>query len=139
MHNTFKLNHCCIQRKHGRLVDEILIYTIVHLLKWPFPKYFHRGFSSMPVMFSSVFYPDVSIFHCLSNKGSCVGKCFPFIPHKVLSLKNYVVNCINLMFYVYAYSKEYSQNFMNHSFSLFRLLKSYLGKHLEYKNHDFCF
>lgn len=41
------------------------------------------------------------------------------------------------MFYVYAYSKEYSQNFMD--FSLFRLLKSYLGKHLEYKTYDFCF
>lgn len=53
------------------------------------------------------------------------------------TLKNYVVNCINPMFYVFAYSKEYSQNFTDRVFSSFRLLKSYLGKHLECKNYDF--
>lgn len=52
------------------------------------------------------------------------------LQRKDLTLKDYIViNCSNPSFYVYVYSKEYSQNFMDHSFSLFRLLKNFLRKH----------
>lgn len=81
----------------------------------------------MPVMFSPVFYPDVSIFDPSNNKGSCVGKCFHITPCKE-----------RISHSVYAYSKEYSQNFMNCSFSLFRLLTNFLGKHLQYKTCKIC-
>lgn len=53
------------------------------------------------------------------------------------TLKKYAVHCVNPMFYVYAYSKEHSQNFMDLIFDLFRLLKSYLGKHLVIRTMTF--
>lgn len=81
----------------------------------------------MPVMFSPVFYPDVSIFDPLNNKRSCVGKCFHTTPCKE-----------RISHSVYAYSKEYSQNFMNCSISLFRLPTNFLGKHLQYKTCKIC-
>lgn len=48
-----------------------------------------------------------------------------------------VINCCNRSFCVYAHSKECSQNFICHSFSLFKLPKNSLGKHLQYKNCSF--